>query len=214
MASPEEALAAIAALHGCPSEGLGMAMKVSFAEERPERAQPAPNNNLFVKGWPVGFPDFLLSSSFQQYGTVVRLRLLDNPDPEQPTCAALVQMASIAEANLALQGLNVRTITPPLPPMRVKYAGPGQVPSDNLYVSALPRTMTHDKIHEIFSKYGKIERVRVLVQPGKPETHALVQMTSQEAAAAAIKGLNGRSPASDGIVLSVSYAMKRDGGKR
>jgi len=214
MASPEEAQSAIAALHENFSEGLGMPIKVSFAEERPERASPTPNNNLFVKGWPVGFPDFLLSSFFQQYGTVVRLRLLDNPDLEQPTCAALVQMSSIAEANQALAGLNGRTIKPNLPPIRVKYSGPGQVASDNLYVSALPRTMTQEKIHDIFSKYGKIERVRVLVQPGKPETHALVQMGSQEAAAAALKGLNGHPPPFDGIVLSVAFAMKREGGKR
>lgn len=47
----------------------------------------------------MGFPDFLLQHEFQAFGNVVRLRLLDNPDPDQPTCAALVQMSRVEETN-------------------------------------------------------------------------------------------------------------------
>merc|ERR1712190_349975 len=116
----------------------------------------------------------------------MRLRLLENPDADQPTCAALVQMGTIQEANDALVGLNGRRFNPPLPPMHVKYAGAGQVASDNLYVSSLPRTITEDQIREVFCAHGDIVRVRLLTQPGRAETHAMVQMATPQMAAAAL----------------------------
>merc|ERR1719181_1607424 len=101
-------------------------MVVRFAEmqsNNSERPEAKPNTNLYVKGWPVGFPDFLLQTIFQQHGQVVRLRILENPDPEQPTCAALVQMAREEEASTALKALHRQTVSAPVPPMRVKHAG-------------------------------------------------------------------------------------------
>merc|ERR1719350_663502 len=122
-------------------------MCVRFAEAKSSnvRTEMTPSNNIYVKGWPVGFPDFLLQSIFQQFGSVVRLRLLDNPDPEQPTCAALVQMSRVEEAVVAVRALHGRTVTPPLPPMRVRYAGKDQLTTDNLYVTSLPRTITENE---------------------------------------------------------------------
>merc|ERR1719373_1175101 len=103
MASAQEAQYAIEGLNGRTSAELGQPMTVRFAESKQGGADAAdvkPNNNIYVKGWPVGFPDFLLQSIFQQYGRVVRLRLLDNPDPEQPTGAALVQMERVVRLRL------------------------------------------------------------------------------------------------------------------
>merc|ERR1712187_373361 len=156
---------------------------MGYAEAKPEREGKAPNNNLFVKGWPAGFPDFLLQSAFQQYGSVVRLRLLENPDPEQATCAALVQMGRVEEATAALKALNGKTIELPLPPMRLKYAGKDNAATDNLYVTSLPRTITEDQVRQTFQKYGPIARLRMLTQKGRPETHALVQLESAQVAA-------------------------------
>merc|ERR1719453_1403674 len=100
-------------------------MVVRYAEmqSNAERPDQKPNANLYAKGWPVGFPDFLLQSVFQQYGQVVRLRLLENPDSEQPTCAALVQMAREDDATAALKALHGHTVSPPVPCMHVKHAG-------------------------------------------------------------------------------------------
>merc|ERR1712113_450190 len=99
MSSDEEAEKAIEELNETSPPGIGTAMVIRYASlnNGPERAEQ-PNSNLYVKGWPVGFPDFLLQSVFHQYGTVARLRLLENPDSEQSTCAALVQMAREDEA--------------------------------------------------------------------------------------------------------------------
>merc|ERR1719414_1545887 len=128
MGNNEEALAAIHGLNGHASTALGLTMKVSFAEVKngPERPDPKPNNNLYVKGWPVGFPDFILQAEFAQFGNVVRLRLLDNPDPEQPTCAALVQMSRVEEAVVAMRALHGPTLDvevvvgPGLRPLRAR----------------------------------------------------------------------------------------------
>jgi len=189
-------------------------MSVRFAEQKTnttkEREPTEPNSNLYVKGWPVGFPDFLLQSAFQSHGNVVRLRLLENPDPEQPTCAALVQMSRVEEATQALNALHGKTLGLPLPPMHVKYAGKDQIASDNLYVSALPRTISEDEIRQTFTKYGNIVRLRMLTQEGRPETHALVQLESEQLAAAALRDLDGKTPQFKGPLLNVVYAMKRE----
>mmetsp|Transcript_34433 Transcript_34433/g.79981 ORF Transcript_34433/g.79981 Transcript_34433/m.79981 type:complete len:216 (+) Transcript_34433:760-1407(+) len=213
METTAEAQNAIGGLNGHASSSLGMPMTVCFAEVKPnaERPEPKPNNNLYVKGWPVGFPDFLLQSEFQQFGNVVRLRLLDNPDPEQPTCAALVQMSRVEEAVVAMRALHGRTITPRLPPMHVRYAGKEQSATDNLYITSLPRTITETEIRKTFQKYGDIVRLRLLVQQGTPETHALVQLASPQLAAAAIKGLDGTAPVFEGPRLNVTYAARREG---
>mmetsp|Transcript_20308 Transcript_20308/g.53833 ORF Transcript_20308/g.53833 Transcript_20308/m.53833 type:complete len:468 (-) Transcript_20308:177-1580(-) len=210
--SPEETTAAVNALDGKTSSEFGAPMVIKFAEEKAnaKRPAPTPSNNLYVKGWPVGFPEFLLQSEFQKYGNVVRLRLLDNPDPEYPTCAALVQMSRVEEATMAVTALHGRPLQVPLPPMRVKLAGKDQADDSNLYVTSLPRTMTESQIRQIFAKFGDILRLKLLTQPGKPETHALVQLSSPQAAAAAIRELDGSTPTFKGPMLNVTYAMKRD----
>merc|ERR1719272_742156 len=138
MSSPEEAQAAVEKLNDQSAPDCGAAMVVRFAEmqSNTERPEAKPNTNLYVKGWPIGFPDFLLETVFKQHGQVVRLRILENPDPEQPTCAALVQMAREEEATVALKALHGNAVSPPVPSMRVKQAGKDPAPSGNLYVTS------------------------------------------------------------------------------
>jgi len=216
MEQPEDCQQAIQALNGTLPSGLGTPMTVRFAEAKASAAggraaAQQPNNNLYVKGWPVGFPDFLLQSEFQAYGNVVRLRLLENPDPDQPTCAALVQMSRVDEAALAMKGLHGKTVSPSrLPPMHLKYAGRDQTPSESLYITSLPRTITEDQVRQTFQKYGQLTRLKMLTQHGRPETHVLLQLSSQQMAAAALRELDGTVPVFTGPTLSVQYAMKRE----
>jgi len=212
MSSPEEAERAVNELNGTSPPGVGTAMAVRYASlnNGPERSEAKPNSNLYVKGWPVGFPDFLLQSVFQQYGTVARLRLLENPDSEQSTCAALVQMAREDEATAAMKALHRQTISPPLPPMRIRHAGKDQKPSGNLYITSLPRTITEDQLRKTFEKFGEIKRLRLLQQEKSPEMHALVELSSTELASSAIRELDNSTPVFKGPVLHVQYATKRE----
>lgn len=213
MGSAAEADAAIRALDGRILQMADIAppMKIRYAENRKatEEADGAPSTNLYIKGWPVGFPELVLQATFQQWGTVVRLRVVENSDPEQPTCAALVQMATLQEAELAKRTLHGQTLTSPLPPMTIKFARKDQTPGDNLYITSLPRTITESALRATFSAFAPILRLRLLVQAGRPETHALVQLSSPEVAEAAMKALNGTAPKCKGPTIVVTYATNR-----
>lgn len=212
MANAEEAQKAVDELSGQPAPECGAAMVVRYAEVQSsaDRPEPKPNTNLYVKGWPVGFPDFLLQTIFQQHGQVVRLRILENPDPEQPTCAALVQMAREEEASTALKALHRQTVAAPVPPMRVKHAGRDQGPSGNLYVTSLPRTITEQQIRDTFEKFGPVTRLRLLNQEKSPELRALVELSSTELASKAVRELDNTPPVFKGPVLYIQYATRRE----
>lgn len=215
MSTEEEAETCIRELSGRSIDTYSMPMQVRYAELRgrdgsTERPETKPNSNLYVKGWPVGFPDFLLQSVFQQYGTVVRLRLLENPENEQPTCAALVQMAREEEATAALNALHRQTIAPPVPPMHVRHSGKDQIPTGNLYVSSLPRTITEQQLRDTFRNFGPIVRLKLLQQEKSPEMHARVELSSAELAVQAVRELDGTVPVFKGPVLHIQYATKRE----
>jgi len=212
-ATPEEAQAAIAEYDGKVGD-FGVRMSVRYAAEKAVgRPEAKPNSNLYVKGWPVGFPDFLLQSVFQTHGQVIRLRLLDNPDPAQPTQAALVQMAREDDATSALKALHGHTAAVPVPAMRVKPAGRDPTPSGNLYVTSLPRTMSEQQIRDTFKKFGEVKRLRLLNQDSSPELRALVELSTPQLAQQAVRELDNTAPVFKGPVLSVQYATKREAGK-
>jgi len=90
--------------------------------------------------------------------------------------------------------LNGHVLAAPLPPMRVRYAGKDQAPASNLYVAGLPLSVQEPQLKAIFARCGSVVRLRLLKQPGRLETHALVQMSTAEEATEAIKQLNGVPP--------------------
>eukprot|EP00928_Gymnodinium_smaydae_P042160 TRINITY_DN2842_c1_g2_i4.p1 TRINITY_DN2842_c1_g2~~TRINITY_DN2842_c1_g2_i4.p1 ORF type:complete len:548 (+),score=125.92 TRINITY_DN2842_c1_g2_i4:277-1920(+) len=211
--SEEEVVKAIEALHGKSTKDLGFGQPImvrfSHTKEPAAEIEEVPSCNLYLKGWPVGFPENLLSSIFDKYGTVSRIRILTNPDPSQPTCAALVQMGSTEEATAAKEALNNKSVECALPPMGIKYVGRDHAPSDNLYVSALPRGITADEIRETFGNYGEITQLKLLDNTGRTEAHALVKLTSAELAADALRDLNGKPPVFKLPALFIAFANKR-----
>jgi len=216
MASAEESTRAIQMLNGRVPEGVGPQMAIRFAELRVAGGSDAPDqtpsDNLYVKGLPLGTPDFLLRAVFAQFGTVVRLRVLEPRKGEALDCAALVQMASVEDAQAAVQALHGRMLAAPLPPMRVRFAGKEseQQPGTNLYVAGLPVAIHEQQLRASFEQCGTVVRFRLLVQPGRPETHALVQMSTLEEAERAIEKLHNHPPESLGPTLIVRYATNRN----
>merc|ERR1712187_373851 len=93
--------------------------------------------------------------------------------------------------------------------MRVRFAGKEQTPSANLYVAGLPLTIQEQQLRTTFQGCGTIVRLKLLVDGHKPETHALVQMSSTEEAQAAIDKLNNQPPESMGSTLIVRFATDR-----
>jgi len=211
MGSIEEAARVIQTLNGRNPAGFGPVMMVRYAEAKAETSRPdqSPTDNLYVKGLPLGTPDFLLRAVFQQYGHVVRLKVLEPRGSEALDCAALVQLACIEEAQAAVEALHGRVLAAPMPPMRVRYAGKDQQPGSNLYIAGLPMTVHEQQLRSTFAQCGVVVRLRLLVQPGRPETHALVQMGSVDEAEYAIQKLNGSPPDSLGPTLVVRFATNR-----
>merc|ERR1719329_1525521 len=97
--------------------------------------EQAPTDNVYVKGLPLGTPDFLLRAVFAQFGSVVRVKVLEDKGGEAADCAALVQMSSLDESKAAVEALHGRVLATPMSPMRVRFAGKDQEPGANLYVA-------------------------------------------------------------------------------
>jgi len=211
MSSAEEAARVIQMLNGRVPDGVGPQMTIRYAEPKAggKSNEQAPSDNLYVKGLPLGTPDFLLRAVFAQFGTVVRLKVLEPRGGEAMDCAALVQMSSVSESQAAVEALHGRVLAAPLPPMRVRFAGKDQQPGSNLYVAGLPLTIHEQQLRNTFATCGTVVRLRMLVQTGRPETHALVQMHSQDEAEAAIAKLHGQPPESMGPTLVVRYATNQ-----
>lgn len=217
MSSVAEARQVIEEMNGRAPEGIGPQMVIRYAE--PKAASPAdqgdqaPTDNLYIKGLPLGTPEFLLRAIFSQFGVVARLKVLKphGGEGEALDCAALVQMQSVDEAKVAVEALHGRVLAAPLPPMSIRYAGKDkdQQPGCNLYVARLPIAVREQQLRATFSQCGTVVRLRLLVQPGRPETHALVQMSLVEEAALAITKLHGTPPDSLGPTLVVRYATAR-----
>jgi hypothetical protein len=213
MASVEEATMALHMLNGRVPDCGGPQMAIRFAEPKMGMgfSELAPSDNLYVKGLPLGTPDFLLRAVFEQYGAVIRLKVLE-PRGEAQDCAALIQMEGVAEAKAAVEALHGRVLAAQDPPMRIRYAGKDQKPGNNLYVAGLPITIHDQQLRATFAQCGTVVRLRLLIQPGRQETHALVEMASYEEAEKAIKMLHGQPPESLGPTLVVRYASNHNKG--
>lgn len=210
MSTVEEATQVLQTLHGRVPDGIGPYMTIRYAEVKAGTQKPeqAPTDNLYVKGLPLGTPDFLLKAVFEQYAPVVRLKILEARGALD--CAALVQLATVDGAKAAVEALHSRVLASPMPAMRVRFAGrPDQPPGSNLYVGGLPVTMDESQLRATFSQCGTVVRLRLLVQAGRPETHALVQMASVEEAQLAVSRLHGSVPDTLGPTLVVRYATNR-----
>ena len=67
--------------------------------------------------------------------------------------------------------------------------------AQKLYVGNLSYDTTEGSLRTLFAEYGEIESVRMITDrdTGRPKGFAFVEMASEQAAQAAISGLNGKS---------------------
>jgi len=211
MASVEEASRVIEMMDGHPMVEPATRMTVRYAETKVDaaKAEQEPMDNLYVKGLPLGTAESTVRAVFSQYGNVLRCKVLEPRNGEGHDCAALVQMSHVEEARVAVEALHGRVLTSPLPRMKVKFAGRDQQPGSNLYVAGLPQTLLEQQLRSTFAQCGQVVRLRLLIQPGRTERHALVQMGSVAEAQLAIDRLNNAQPEAAGPTLVVRYAANR-----
>jgi RNA recognition motif-containing protein len=67
--------------------------------------------------------------------------------------------------------------------------------TQKVYVGNLSYNTTEDRLRTLFAEYGPIESVNVITDrgTGRPKGFAFVEMATEQAAQAAISGLNGKS---------------------
>ncbi len=80
----------------------------------------------------------------------------------------------------------------------------------NLYVGNMAFSTTEDQLREVFSQYGAVTKVQVIMdrETGRPRGFAFVEMS--EGGDQAIAALNGAQL--DGRALTVNEAKPREGG--
>jgi len=66
--------------------------------------------------------------------------------------------------------------------------------TNNLYVGKLSYETTEDTLRTLFAEYGQIESVNLITDrdTGRSKGFSFVEMSTEQAAQAAISGLNGR----------------------
>jgi len=79
----------------------------------------------------------------------------------------------------------------------------------NIYVGNVSYSTTGDRLEELFEAYGEVSSVNIVTDrgTGRPRGFAFVEMATEEAASAAIAGLNGQEV--DGRTLTVNEARPR-----
>ena len=86
----------------------------------------------------------------------------------------------------------------------------------NIFVGGLALTTTEAELREVFTPYGRVERVHILQdrETGRSLGFGFIEMPDASQAQAAIDGLNGRSLG--GRFLTVNEARPREerGGSR
>jgi RNA recognition motif-containing protein len=86
--------------------------------------------------------------------------------------------------------------------------------NNKLFVGNLAFTTSESTLSELFASYGEISSCSIPKdrETGRPRGFAFVEMSSQEQAEAAIKGLNGQQVDGRQISVSVSQPKARTSG--
>jgi len=81
-------------------------------------------------------------------------------------------------------------------------------PGSNLFVSGVAPRMKEDELEELFSKYGRVDKVQIMLDPHTNESRGFgfVQMNTAEEADAAKEGLTGEERY--GRVLTIEKARR------
>jgi cold-inducible RNA-binding protein len=80
----------------------------------------------------------------------------------------------------------------------------------NIFVGNLEYSATEEDVRQLFEQYGVVDTVRIMTdrETGRPRGFGFVEMEDDQAAQAAIAGLNGTSLG--GRALSVNEARPRE----
>lgn len=87
--------------------------------------------------------------------------------------------------------------------------------NNKLFVGNLSYTLGEDELRDLFSQYGEVSSAKIPTDrdTGRPRGFAFVEMVTQEAAEAAIKGLDGQQISGREMRVGISQPKARTGGR-
>lgn len=79
----------------------------------------------------------------------------------------------------------------------------------NIYVGNLPREMDEDELRNLFSEFGQVDRVSIIMdrESGRSRGFGFVEMS--DGAQAAIDALNGKEFAGRALTVNISQPKER-----
>lgn len=167
-----------------------------------------PSDRVFAANLPPGIDDAAVTALFLQWGAVQNVKVLPDKNPGQKR-AAIVKMNTQDEAVWIVENLNGTTPDGCAEVLYAKYARPDTEapPSENLFVGSLPPDMDEATLTTVFSQYGSVQSVKMIVDrnPGVPRA-ALVKLSSLDEATWVVDNLNGTIPQGLADVVQVRYA--------
>jgi RNA recognition motif-containing protein len=160
--------------------------------------QNASQSNLWVGSLPEEWTDAELREKFQPFGDVKSVKVLVDPATKASRGCGFVNFSKPEEASAAIEGtadsgLVVKIATDQKSNDWNKGKGKGETKKDNLYIMGLPVDCEHGLVGDLFKSFNVI-RSKYMPKPseGASETHAMVQLASEEEAAAAMEKYNGK----------------------
>jgi hypothetical protein len=170
-----------------------------------------PSDNLYIKNLPGALDKDSLAELFSQQGfTVQRSRIIQD-NTTGAAFAAMVQVGSQQEAEMAILQLNGKHIDlgKEVKPLRLKFSGREEppTPSENLFISGVPSSMDDATLTQLFLQQGfTVQRAKIIPdQWGTGFSAAMVSLGSIEEAQSAINTLSGQ-------VIDLSGALGAGGG--
>ncbi|XP_022721774.1 LOW QUALITY PROTEIN: flowering time control protein FCA-like [Durio zibethinus] len=152
---------------------------------------------LFVGSVPWTATEEDIRYLFEEHGNVIEVALIKDKKTGQPQGCCFIKYATLEEADRAIRALhNQHTLPGGVGPIQVRYADGereclGAV-EYKLFVGSLNKQATELDVQEVFSRFGRVEDVYLMLDELKQSRGCgFVKYSDREMALAAIDALNG-----------------------
>ncbi|KAA6379712.1 MAG: putative elav G [Streblomastix strix] len=167
--------------------------------------------NLFVKYLPNDVTDEELYELFSPFGEIVSSKVMIENKSGDSLGYGFVRFTKSDDADRAMTAMNnyrlgnkILMVKPSNPPRQA----PEVIRNTNLYVKPLLPNTTEQSLTTLFSPYGKIVAIKVMVdrQTNSSRQIGFVRFSTQEEADAALHGVSGHKLDPSHPPLTVRYA--------
>ncbi|KAK2949471.1 putative Long-chain-alcohol dehydrogenase 2 [Blattamonas nauphoetae] len=151
--------------------------------------------NLFVKFLPPSILDHELHALFSPFGEIVSCKVMVSTATGESLGYGFVRFAKETDAQTAQQKMNrfrIGTKNLLVKPSNPLKQNETIVANTNLYIKPILRTTTENDLYKLFSPFGEILGVKVMLHHNSSQKHiAFVRFKTQKQADLAMRSMNG-----------------------